>query len=280
LDVLFFSKGAHLLGAINEKESIVKTSRVLSLIILVAILASNNAHAFFFFFIPGSVTGKIADAFTGAEGENCVGEQTKVGDHIKLPNGELALVKSLSGMSSRCNQPERPIRALLSPIDVTSELGLSGIEIPEGWQKQTIPPVLKTSGVFFYARNSQMGASVAISDISTQNIPDIESYIAARAENQVSRLSNAHSSGIEKLVVKGFPAWRFEVQGIVNANGADLTYLTTIIQFVTPAGENKLVYVNSWMTTKSYASGKEALSHIPEGLSGINSRQMSFETTP
>ncbi len=66
-----------------------------------------------FIYIPGSVTSAISDSLTGAEGSNCVGPNAKVGDPIRLPGGGRATVKSLSGASYRCNNPELPIRALL-----------------------------------------------------------------------------------------------------------------------------------------------------------------------
>jgi riboflavin synthase alpha subunit len=75
--------------------------------------ASSSANAWFFFFLPGSVTSKIGDALTGSEGENCVGANAKVGDSINV-NGTFMTVKSLSGTSSRCTNPAWPIRALLA----------------------------------------------------------------------------------------------------------------------------------------------------------------------
>jgi hypothetical protein len=67
-----------------------------------------------FIFIPGSVTAAVSDSITGAEGSNCVGVNAKVGDKIRLPGGGVGTVKSLSGTSMRCTQPELPIRALLA----------------------------------------------------------------------------------------------------------------------------------------------------------------------
>lgn len=66
-----------------------------------------------FVFIPGSVTGAISDSLTGAEGSHCVPEFSKVGDKIRLPGGGVGIIKSLSGTSVRCTQPQMPIRALL-----------------------------------------------------------------------------------------------------------------------------------------------------------------------
>ena len=71
------------------------------------------AHAWFFFWLPGSVTGAISDKLTGSEGDHCVSATTAVGDRISLPGGGSAVVKSLSGTSVRCQDTSRPIRALL-----------------------------------------------------------------------------------------------------------------------------------------------------------------------
>ena len=70
----------------------------------------------FFVYIPGSVINGISDGMTGAEGSNCVGSNAKVGDRIRLPDGSTGVVKSLSGTSTRCTDPNLPIRALLEPI--------------------------------------------------------------------------------------------------------------------------------------------------------------------
>lgn len=63
-----------------------------------------------FIFIPGSVISAASDALSGAEGENCVASHIKVGDRIKLDNGSIGTVKSLSGSSTRC-QGVYPVRA-------------------------------------------------------------------------------------------------------------------------------------------------------------------------
>ncbi|MHB1292596.1 MAG: SHOCT domain-containing protein [Sulfuricella sp.] len=94
--------------------------RILSLMFLSLALASTNANAWFFFFLPGSVTGAITDAVTGSEGSNCVGENAKVGDVIRLPGGAQGIIKSLSGTSMRCTQPEFPIRALIDTSSASS----------------------------------------------------------------------------------------------------------------------------------------------------------------
>lgn len=77
-------------------------------------LAHAPAHAFFFFFIPGGLTDKL----TGAEGENCVTENAKVGETISVQNRGPGVIRSLSGTSMRCLDKRYPIRAL---IDFTAQ---------------------------------------------------------------------------------------------------------------------------------------------------------------
>lgn len=64
-----------------------------------------------FVFIPGSVIGAVSDSITGAEGSHCVSSAAKVGDRIAMPFGGAGEIKSLSGASVRCTDPQRPIRA-------------------------------------------------------------------------------------------------------------------------------------------------------------------------
>lgn len=67
----------------------------------------------FFFYIPGSVI----DSLVGGEGQHCVSETAKVGDKIRLQDNRIGVVKSLSGITSRCKNPNMPVRALLDIED-------------------------------------------------------------------------------------------------------------------------------------------------------------------
>jgi hypothetical protein len=62
------------------------------------------------------VINAASDGLSGAEGEHCVDTRAKVGDSITLPNGSVWKVASLSGTSTRCQNPAHPIRAKLTPI--------------------------------------------------------------------------------------------------------------------------------------------------------------------
>lgn len=68
-----------------------------------------------FIFIPGSVVGKVSDAFTGDKGEHCVARGTKVGDRVNIGFNRIGVVEFVSETpSSRCNDPMMPMRAALA----------------------------------------------------------------------------------------------------------------------------------------------------------------------
>ena len=81
--------------------------------VTVCVALTASLQGCWFVFIPGSVIDKVSDTFSGAEGSNCVGQSAKVGDKIRSPNGDVGTIKSLSGTSVRCKEPQFPIRALL-----------------------------------------------------------------------------------------------------------------------------------------------------------------------
>lgn len=61
--------------------------------------------------IPGPVVGAISDTVTGQFGAWCINRTYQPGAHIRTPDGALGTVKAISGPSSRCPDPEKPIRA-------------------------------------------------------------------------------------------------------------------------------------------------------------------------
>ena len=64
-------------------------------------------------FIPGSVVGAVTDAITGDEGAHCVPATAYAGQRVNMPYGGSGVIKSVSGKSIRCQDPEKPHRALI-----------------------------------------------------------------------------------------------------------------------------------------------------------------------
>lgn len=79
--------------------------------LIAALAATTQLAGCWFVFIPGSLIQKASDGITGAEGEHCVNSAAKVGDRVAMPYGGSGEIKSLSGTSVRCTDPQRPIRA-------------------------------------------------------------------------------------------------------------------------------------------------------------------------
>lgn len=82
--------------------------------LIAATAACTQLAGCWFIFIPGSLIQKVSDGITGAEGEHCVARHVKVGDRLTTPSGKVGTVQSLSGTSTRCTEPERPIRAAVA----------------------------------------------------------------------------------------------------------------------------------------------------------------------
>jgi len=222
-----------------------------------------NAHAWFFVWIP---TGKIADALSGAEGENCVSASAKVGDKTTLPNGGAGEIKSLSGTSSRCTNPELPIRALIVPIvppEVTSE---ARIDIPDGWEQRTVADNLKVAGVILHLHNKTTDSALLLSVTKREGITDINSFITARKAALIGRLDNSNESPTINLSVNAIPAWRYEITG--NAKSGSkmaLKYMQTFYE-----GSNEIISINIWTSLANFDNQKNEFIKIANSLTGLS----------
>ena len=78
------------------------------ILLLIPLVLSLQGCFWFFIWTPG-----MSDLVTGSEGEHCVGTAAKVGSQIRLSDGRMATVESLSGTSTRCRDEKMPIRAKL-----------------------------------------------------------------------------------------------------------------------------------------------------------------------
>lgn len=237
--------------------------KILPLMFLLLACASSNANAWFFFFLPGSVTGKIVDAFTGAEGENCVGESAKVGDNINA-NGQLMTIKSLSGTSTRCTNTAMPIRAMLEPSStvVTQSTTQAKIDLPDGWESIPLNSAQKVDGAVLLALDKTIDSGLLLNTAKRQGITDMRAYADSRKAGQASRLQDAQQSETTKLMINGLPAWRFEVTG--QYKNTSLTYSITIIE-----GDQEIVSVSVWSSAAGFPQQKEALLRIVDSLNGL-----------
>lgn len=67
-----------------------------------------------FVYIPGSTLSAIGDTLTGAEGNLCISSRANIGDKIRMPDGNVGVVRRISGTSTRCRSEATPIRATVN----------------------------------------------------------------------------------------------------------------------------------------------------------------------
>jgi hypothetical protein len=244
-----------------------KTTKLISLL-LASILACvpTGANAFFFFFyIPGSVTGKISDALTGSEGDQCVKATAKVGDVIKSPNGNTATIKSLSGKSSRCRNPELPIRALL--VFNYSFSSKAGIDVPDGFEQKPLTDIQRFNGNLLHAENSHNNTGFFVSSRGRDASTDSAGIAQAIATRMIGTLEEAKTANEEELTVNGLRAFRFEVVGKLKVLfHPRRTYVVTLLE-----APQELLVINAWTPTDDYDKNKEVLRQLVYRVSGLNS---------
>ena len=250
--------------------------KVLSIAIVLSALLSSNAYAWFFFFLPGAVTGKIADAFTGAEGENCVGSTSKVGDNIRLPNGEIKVITSLSGTSTRCTNPEMPIRALLgnATTSTPNHVSKSGIDLSDSWVQRPLTDAMKSNGSLLMAANRTSDTGLLLSAVSHQGIPDMMAYAVSRRSRQASAMTDVQQSEITQSTMNGIPIWRFTVAGKLK-DGTLFTYLMTLLE-----SDREIVILNTWTPTANFVAQRETMEALATRISGLAGSTSAAIVTP
>lgn len=224
-------------------------------------LATCHANAWFIF-IPGALTSKIGDALTGAEGENCVGVNAKVGDVLRNPSGSTATIKSVSGTSTRCRDPKLPIRALMEFQFTKSQIGLS---VPDGYEQRSLTDMQRFQGFILKAENPAKHTAFMVSSLKRDGAPAPATVAHNISENMKQLVDNASTTNAEELTINGMPAWRFELTGKSRGLfGATHTYLVTIL-----AGTKEIVTINAWAPVDNYLREKEEFAQISASVKGL-----------
>lgn len=243
-------------------------------IALVLVFITTQANAWFFFFLPSSVTSKIGDAITGAEGENCVTAASKVGDILKSPSGNTATIKSLSGTSSRCQDPNMPIRALL--VFNYQFSSKAGMDIPDGFEQKPLTDMQRFQGNLLKAENSSLKLGFFVSSRGRDASTDSPAIAQAIATRMISTLEEGKTLNEEQLSVNGMKAYRFEVAGKSKALfHPKFTYVVTVLE-----SERELVVVNAWTPTDGYEKNKDILRQLAFRISGVNSAESERTAVP
>ena len=201
-------------------------------ILALSFLFIADAHAFFFIFIPGSVTQKISDSITGSKGSLCVKESATVDQVLTSTNGNTLKILSLSGTSSLCKNPALPIRADFELIDVFQSK--AGIELPDDYEAAELSPyehyagwVLKTT--FKNDRNRGVQISTVRKSMHI-NIHQMANNIE-RAVKANGNLKDVITEGVQEFSVLGHPSVRFEMAATLSGIfGRRVRYIYTVIE--------------------------------------------------
>jgi hypothetical protein len=243
-----------------------------------------HANAWFFFFLPGSATRAIGDAFTGAKGNICVKDTLKVGDLIPSSvTSNTAKILSLSGTSSICPNPALPIRA---DVEFTfSHSSKAGIEVPDDYEPQPIKDLERFNGRLMFGKSKSVSEKfILISSLSKKPNQDIDTMANNVERSQINNLKNGSSKNSEKLKINGLNALRFEVNGSSKGVfGKEMTFLITLIE----AG-NEIMYINEWCPTSVFAETKTEFLNIVSSIKGLEGEpvtdgiktEITQQTTP
>lgn len=242
----------------------------LSLLVFIAGLCiSFNANAFFFFY-SGSAVRAISDAISGAKGDICVKDSYKVGDKITSPGtGNTGVIVSLSGTSSKCNNPATPIRA---EVEFTYNFSSkAGIELPDDYEQLPITDLDRFNGRLMSAKSrTNSSKAILISSFEKKPNSDIEIMANNASNSQVAKLANASSKNPERIKINGLNAVRFEVSGTTKATfGKDMTYLITLID----AGK-EILFINEWCPTAIFPDSKFEFIQITESIKGLEGEKL------
>lgn len=211
---------------------------------------------------------------------HCVRKTLAVGDTVRLKDGKLASITSLSGVSAQCKNPEFPIGATVGPPSPQScEFATpfnpdAGIYLPEGWQKQKLScaTLSKKKEVFFHAVNETIGARLIMDDIARSRITSLADYAKTLRDRQTTNLGNPQPSEIEELQINGMAAWRFHVQGELKASHKDMVYIITLIDH----GDD-IVLLNTFLPAGLYSDHVDELDDLAYDIKGLDNQPVVLD---
>lgn len=242
----------------------------LSALSAATLLVGSDAQAAFIF-IPGFVIDKVADAFTGGKGENCVPASTKVGDLVSAGDGSLYRVESLSGTSRRCQTEAYPVRAELirMPQIAGHAVQQPKATLPLGyeWTPQTLTGAQKAAGLVLHATNSNIDAGVSLSVFARGQVVDMEAFALSRRAMLTSTVKNASQSEIARLTVANVPGWHYTVTGL-DRDGVTRTFAHTILE-----GSTEIALVSIWALPSAFERLTHEFEQLSASVTGLETRE-------
>ncbi len=237
---------------------------IYTLLALALYLICGCAHAgWYFFIIPGSVTSKISDFFSGQRGDYCVDTMTNVGDVLTSPAGNKAVVKSLSRESDRCPEPKRPIRAEIE--FQTTMSSKAGIDLPDAFKPIELSEMQRFNGVLLNASDGWRNIGLFIS--ARPRASQSDGGVLAR-NITISLQKSAEDGKVsneEILTINGMRAYRFKFafknKGLF---GRSLTKVVTVLE-----SEQEFVIVDAGCRTDDIAEYESVLKKFAFDITGL-----------
>lgn len=231
-------------------------------IVLALFLFPNNAYAWFFFWLPlggGTTASQPSDT--------CVAKTVKAGDKIPSGSGNTAIVRVISGTSSRCKEP-KPILATLD-FQIT-EFPEAAINLAASFQSVPITEMQKYQGYFLIAKSkSSHIVNLSIFFTKREAIPDptrISEYLVKSLSNSLEDVTIENE---ERLVINNMTAWQYTMKGRVKAffGGRQIHHITVL------EGAHQYFFVQAYTPESDYEKAKDDMIHAAEMVTSINEHQ-------
>ena len=225
------------------------------------LLCSFNANAWWFVLFP-------IPSFSGS-GDICLAPNFKVGDTMPSPIGKdsNAVVKSISGTSSRCKAPNINQSTVQFNINTTSK---AAIDIPDDYQvrKQPLADLEKFNGTTLIttSKNSSNKGFVVFYRTKDSNVsPENIIQAATNGLTGSATLKDTETKNAEQLTINGMNAWRVEVAAKVNAVfGARVVYQLTLLE-----GDSEYIVINAYTAESRYEAEKEEMGQLASRVKNI-----------
>jgi tetratricopeptide (TPR) repeat protein len=246
------------------------TLRILA--IAVASLLSTNANAWFFFFFP-IPTGGGGSASTD---NTCVAETAKEGDTHASPSGNIAKITKLSGTSSRCKEPDKPIVATVDYTSTVSFTSKAGINLPEKYKPITLTDRQRYyEGILLRAKTDDGKLYIQLTSVKRSIISSVPEFVKKRKDGH-KNLDDFTTSEIQELTVNAFPAWRYEQKGkLKGLFGSRMIMLHTVIE-----SKDEVLVLEAWGYENDYPDEAETFKKLPFEIQGLTPPTVVAVATP
>jgi len=214
---------------------------------------------------------------SNANSEMCVAANSKIGDKLRSASGSqnYALIKLISGTSSRCQDTNLPILANIELI-----IGASPkftMDVPDEFKAQKLADIYIFHGIVLSAQSQKDQKMLWLYFRQRETTYPPETLMQAAITGLNASLKEpAIVKNQEELVINGMKAWRYELIGTEKGIfSRSVTYLHTMLE-----GDSEYLIINATAYTSDYEDKKEEMHSYAYKVSGIKSNSKSEASGP